>query len=159
MIKKLYIHREGTLDPEIVEIDPSDTVRDLLTKLGAGDEDRLWLEDNPKVLDDDRCIDDDEIPDRHHVHCGPVKEITVDVSFAGKSKRKQFPPSATVASVHQWATGPKGFDLPADQRPTHELVVRGTDDAVRGNVHIGSLVRRCEHEICLDLRPKERFEG
>lgn len=156
---KLYIHREGTLDPEIVDIDPSDTVRDLLLKLGAGDEDRLWLEDNPNVLDDDACIKDEHIPDRHHVHCSPVKEIDVEVTFVDEHKRRRFPPSATVASVHEWATGPKGFNLAADQRPKHELVVRGTDEAVPGNVHLGSLVGRGEHEVCLDLRPKERFEG
>jgi len=156
---KLYIHREGAHDPEIVDINPSITVRDLLTQLGAGGEDRLWLEDNPKVLDDDLCIDSGEIPDRHHLHCAPVKEINVKVTFVDQHKHRGFPPSATVASVLQWATGPKGFNLPPDQRPKHELVISGSDEAVPGNVHVGSLVRRGEHEVCLDLRPKERFAG
>ena len=156
---KLYIHRPGSQDPDPIDIDPSMSVRDVLAKIGAGDEDRLWLEDLDDELDHDLCLDDDKIPDRPHVHCGPKKLIDVEVHFNGKVIKDDFPPSATIARIYAWATGPKGFKLAGDQKAKHELALTGTNDALADHVHIGSLVEGHGRKVSLDLRPKERFEG
>ena len=51
----------------------------------------------------------------------------------------------------------KGFDLPVKERPKHEVGICGTGVIAERNDHIGTLATDCA--LCLDLAPKDRFQG
>jgi hypothetical protein len=83
--------------------------------------------------------------------------VVVTVRYGGDNTETGFPPAATLQAVFAWVTGPGGFNLPADQRAKHDLGVCGTGVLADRNTHIGSLATECS--LCLDLAPRDRFQG
>ena len=103
-------------------------------------------------------LKDAGIADRSHIHISRCHRITVRIRYGGDSKTHEFAPGATIASVFAWATGPNGFELTASERAKHTLGICDTLTQPDKSEHIGSLATE-ECSVCLDLAPKERFEG
>lgn len=156
----IYAHRQGSEDPELIEIEATASVRELLAGSDDGDGDGLiWVDEHDDPVELDITLEAAGIGHRHHVHRGRCRTVEVRVRFNSETDEREFRPAATIARVFAWATGPKGFDLPAEQIPKHVLAVPGADHFLDANVHIGSLVARGRCEVILDLLPKDRFEG
>jgi hypothetical protein len=83
--------------------------------------------------------------------------VNVAVHFNGE-KSRDFPPSATVHRVFEWAVGKDGFDLPVHDRPEHVLQICDSTTRPDPTDHVGSFAND-ECHVCFRLVPKVRFEG
>jgi hypothetical protein len=155
---EIYIHQSETTELKLIEVKETITVRELAVDQGAGDGGLVWLQDEEESLELDVTLVEAEIKERSHVHVSKkCKKIEVRVRY-GESKTKEFAPSATIARVFKWATGKKGFDLTNTERAKHTLGLCGTLTEPDKSEHVGSLAGP-DCTLCLDLAPKERFEG
>lgn len=155
---QIYIHRSETTELTLTEVEETITVRELAEAHG-GDGATVWLEDEEESLELDAVLIEVDVTERSHVHVSKkCKKIAVTVRYAGKPLLKEFAPGATIAKVFKWATGKKGFDLTATERAKHTLGICGTNTEPDKSEHVGSLAGP-DCTLCLDLAPKERFEG
>jgi hypothetical protein len=155
---QIYIHRSETTELTLIEVEETITVRELAEAQG-GDGASVWLEDEEESFELDAVLTEVDVTERSHVHVSnKCKKIAVTARYAGDGRLKEFAPSATIAKVFKWATGKKGFDLTATERAKHTLGICGTNTEPDKSEHVGSLAN-LDCTLCLDLAPKERFEG
>jgi len=152
---KLYVHDDDA-PLSTLEVEDTMTAQAVLDlRGGQGD---LWIEDADDPLDGNVCVKDALGDGRHLHHSRRCRRLTVTVRYGGDTKERVFPPAATIQRVFQWATGNKGFDLSKAERAKHELGVCGSGVIAERREHVGSLAGP-DCSLCLDLAPKERFEG
>jgi hypothetical protein len=154
---QIYVHSQSR-DLEFVEVEETMKVGELLGAYNQEAEADLWIEDGGKPLETESTLAEAGITQRGHVHISRCKRVEVSVRYGGDTKTKRFPPGTTVARVFNWATGKQGFDLTATEVAKHTLGLCDTLTQPDKSEHIGSLA---DHDcsVCLDLAPKERFEG
>jgi hypothetical protein len=150
---KIFLHTQSEL--ALQEIDTTTTVADLAGALGLTDA-IGWSEDAEEPLDDTSRLAE-AIGDNGHLHLNRCRRIDVTINYAGKAKTNKFAPGTTIGRVRRWAVGEDGFDLPQKERPKHEVGLCGTGVIADRNDHIGTLATDCI--LCLDLAPKDRFQG
>ena len=155
---QIYIHRSETTELALIEVEEKTSIREL-AKAHGGEGASVWLEDEEEGLELDAVLTEVDVTERSHIHVSKkCKRITVTVRYGGDERLKEFAPGATIAKVFKWATGKKGFDLTATERAKHTLGICGTNTEPDKSEHVGSLANpACT--LCLDLAPKERFEG
>jgi hypothetical protein len=154
---ELFMHTHTKEDPDLIEIEESAKVRDLV--LESEPEGKIWLQDADDEIDLDLTLKDAGIGHRHHLHRGHCKRVEVVVRFNGVEHRESYAPGTVIKSVYRWAAGDRGFNLSPDQAAKHVLVVPGADHFLSDNVHIGSLAGAKTCLVTLDLVPRERYEG
>ncbi len=154
---QIYVHSSETTELALIEVEETVSVREL-GETRVGTDAAVWLEDEDESLELDAVLID-VVAERGHVHVSKKrKKIAVNVRYGGNERPKEFAPSATIAKVFKWATGKKGFDLTATERAKHTLGICGTNTEPDKSEHVGSLAGP-DCTLCLDLAPKERFEG
>jgi hypothetical protein len=153
---ELFLHSAGQEDPELVEIEASALVRELVVSEEDG---HVWVEEAEEELDLDITLEAAGIRHRHHVHRGRCHRVEVTVRFAGREIPHSFAPAATIKRVFTWATGKDEFDLSPEQRAKHVLALPGADHFLAWTVHVGSLVTPGDCAVLLDLAAEESFEG
>jgi hypothetical protein len=152
---RVYVHRAGAA-VSVEEIEPDAGLRE---QLGV-DTGELWLEgrDEPVTGDDSSAALG--VDDKAHVFIGTCRKVDVMVRFNGQNKDHPFPPSATIAQVHKWATGPAGFDMPDVDAAEHVLQMANSDVQPEDTDHVGEHTDSDQGcAVTFDLLPKERFEG
>lgn len=155
---EVYRHIEGKEDPELIEIEDTALVKELL--IGEeSDGNQIWIEERDEAVELQITLEVAGIKHRHHVHHGRCRDIDVQVRFNSERHGKDFRQISKVKQVFEWATGPDAFHLSPDQKAKHVLAVPNADHFLDWNVRIGSLVSGGKCEVVLDLLPKERFEG
>jgi hypothetical protein len=118
----------------------------------------LFLGDRETPLDGSKTLGAQGVKDRAKLFVGRCRRVDVTVRFGGLDKHENFPPGAAVAAVFAWATGKKGFDLPHAEAVKHAFqVCEGTEQPDHAD-HIGSWAGD-DCTVCLDLVPKQKFEG
>lgn len=153
---ELFIHTAGNEHPEIVEIEATVLVRELLVE---GEPDgRIWIEEVDEEIDLDITLEVAGLRHRHHVHRGRCPQVDVVVRFNGNHERR-YAPARTIRTVEKWAFGPGVADLSAEQAAKHVLALAGSDHFLEDGVHIGSLVPPGSCTVTLDLLPRLRFAG
>jgi hypothetical protein len=150
---QIFLHTHTGLTIEAV--DETTTIAAIAEAAGITDA-TGWLEDVDEPLNLSDTIGKVAC-DNAHLHLGRCRRIEVTVNFAGKSKMHQFAPGTTIGRVRHWAVGDDGFDLPQKERPKHEVGLCGTGVIADRNDHIGTVATDCA--LCLDLAPKDRFQG
>lgn len=150
---QIFIHTNDGLTLEIV--DETTTIAELADRAGIADA-AAWLEDADEELGLAELASD-AVGDKCHVHLNRCRCIEATISFAGKQKTHEFAPGTTIGRVRRWAVGEHGFDLPDKERPKHEVGLCGSGVIADRNDHIGTLATACG--LCLDLAPKDRFQG
>lgn len=154
---QIYIHRSETTELKLIEVEETISVKEF-AEAQVGDGASVWIEDKEEGLDLEAVLSE-VVSERGHVHVSKkCKRIAVSVRYAGDTKLKEFAPGATIARVFKWATGKHGFDLTATERAKHTLGICGTNTEPDKSEHVGSLAGP-DCTLCLDLAPKERFEG
>ena len=151
---RVYLHREGSEDPEVVEVPPGGVVSDLLATAMATTEqsaERIWLEDCDEPLDSDSSLADAGVVHRSHVNRSRCNSVKANVRYNGKTLEREFSPSSRMRRVLDWAAGSAGFEIPEGQRPKLRLWVRGAKDPLEDSVHIGSLVLESRCVVALEL--------
>ena len=156
---RVYIHTPETTELKLVEVDGGIQLSQLIEAHAPGGDACAWLEDQEDALDPNGTLADAGIPDRGHIHISKAcPRIAVRVRFAPEPKTKDFSPSTTINHVFQWATGKQGFSLTPAERAKHTLGLCDTTVEPDKSEHVGSLATP-DCTLCLDLAPKERFEG
>lgn len=155
---EIYIHTAGSEEPELIEIDDTVLVRELLAIGDGQGAELVMIEEVAEPIDLDITIGEAGIRHRHHVHRGRCRRIGVRVRYNG-DKSHEFHPATTIRRVFEWATGSHGFDLTPEQKAEHVLALPGADHFLDWEVRIGSLVTHGSCDVVLDLAPKSRFEG
>ena len=150
---QIFVHSPSGLI--LQDIDEHTSVSDLMRQVGL-DDNSAWLEDTDEPLDPTNVLAN-VVKDNAHIHFNRCRRVEVTVNFAGKERSRKFTPSATIQAVRRWAVGPDGFDLPAKERPKHEVGVCGTGNIAERTDHVGTLATDCS--LCLNLAPKDRFQG
>ena len=153
---EIFLHQRAT-ETGFIKVDPGKKVGDFGAEcLGAGA--FVWLEDSKEALEPDKTLAEAGVVERCHVHVSSCKIVVVKVRFNGDSVEDSFPPAATAASILKWAASPEGFKLTDSEAAKHLLAVCGTKTELDQADHIG-LFADVDCSVCLDLLPRERFEG
>jgi hypothetical protein len=155
---ELFIHTGKDELLKRVQVDPQARARDLVAEHGVADG-ALWREGAEAPVAADATLAGASIGEGERLYAGRCKQVQVTVHFSDQEpKTHDVPPAAAVASVLEWAVGPKGFDLPIAERVKHTLAICDTDDQADRTAHVGEFADdACE--ACFDLVPKEKFEG
>ena len=151
---ELFVHTTSGI--AVADIAEGTKASELVEQVGAPAGASVWVQDAEKPLTSTAIVTEAVGP-RGHVHITTCKKVTVRVRFGGDDETRSFPPSATVQAVFQWASGPKGFNLPAQQKASHDVGVCDTGVLLDRNTHVGSVATECS--VCLDLAPRDRFQG
>lgn len=150
---RIFLHTDSGLT--LQTIDETTTIAELSEAAGV-DAAIGWLEDADEPLDGSTRVAA-AVGDKGHLHLNRCRRVEVAINYAGRTKTHCFVPGATLGRVRRWAIGENGFDLPQKERPKHEVGVCGTGIIADRNDHVGTLATDCE--LCLDLAPKDRFQG
>jgi hypothetical protein len=153
---ELFIHTPGSEHPEIIEIEATALVRELLAEETT--DGHIWIEEVDEEIDFDITLEVAGIQHHHHVHRGRCHRVEVVVRFNGDHEHT-YSPATTIKTVERWAFGPKVADLSPEQAAKHVLAVPGADHFLESGVHVGSLVILGSCKVVLDLLPRSRFEG
>lgn len=154
---ELFAHTPGNEHPEIIEIEATALVRELLVE--DDPDGHIWIQEVDEEVDLDITLEAAGIRHQHHVHRGHCHEIEVVVRFNGTNFEHGYGPGTTIKTVEKWAFGPKAADLSPEEAAKHVLAVPGADHFLEGGVHVGSLVTPGSCKVTLDLFPRSRFEG
>ena len=154
---ELFVHTNEDPQPSLQNIDDETCVKDLAANSGMGEDARVWREGENDPLDPALLVKD-AFADQANIHVGVHNAVEITVRYAGEEKQQVYAPSITIEELRAWAVGEAGFHLSEDQRGVHDLVVCETEDILVRSTHIGTLAT-AEAKLCLDLAPKERFQG
>jgi hypothetical protein len=154
---ELFTHTPGHEHPEIIEVEGTAFVRDLLVE--GEPEGLIWMEETDEEIDLDIALEAAGIRHHDHLHRGRCHRVGVIVRFNGNTYEHAYGPATTIKTVEKWAFGPKAADLSPEQAAKHVLAVPGADHFLEAGVHVGSLVIPGSCEVILDLLPRSRFEG
>ena len=153
---EIFLHQRAT-ETEFIKVDPSKKVRDFGIEC-VGDGALVWIEGVKEALKPDRTLAEAGVVERCHVHVSSCKTVVVKVRFNGDSVEDSFPPVATADTILKWAASPEGFKLTDSEAAKHLLAVCGTKTELDQADHIG-LFADDDCSVCLNLLPRERFEG
>ena len=153
---EIFLHQRAT-QTGFVQVDPGQKVQDFgIECLGEGAS--VWLENEKEPLDPEKTLAEVGVVGRCHVHVSTCKGVVVKVRFGGDSIEYLFPPASTADSILKWAASPEGFKLTDSEAAKHLLAICGTDMELDQADHIGFYADD-DCSVCLDLLPRERFEG
>ena len=152
----VFLHRRARA-LELYEVDPAKTVEDFgIECAGAGAS--VWLEGADEPLDPRLTLEAVDVVARCHVHVSSCLSVVVKVRYGGDNVEFKLSPATTAAALLKWAGGPEGFKLTDAEIAKHVLVICGTNTELDQAEHLGFIVDD-DCSACLDLLPKERFEG
>lgn len=87
---ELFRHEEGREDPEVIEVEATATVRELLV---ANDDDRgIWIEEIEEEVDIDLTLEAAGFHHRHHFHRGRCRHVKVVIRYNGTEMERTFHP-------------------------------------------------------------------
>ena len=153
---EIFLHQRAT-ETRFIKVDPDRTVRHFaIACLGEGA--LVWLEDGKEALDPEKTLTEIGVVERCHVHVSTCKGVLVKVRFGGDSIEESFPPPTSADFILKWAASPEGFKLTDSEAAKHVLAICGTDTELDQADHIGFYADD-DCSVCLDLLPRERFEG
>jgi hypothetical protein len=152
-MNRIFLHTDSELTLE--NVDENTTIAELADAMGV-DGALGWLEDADEPLESGAQVAS-AVGENGHLHLSRRHRIEVTINYAGKTKAHGFAPGATIGRVRRWAVGENGFDLPQKERPKHEVGPCGTGVIADRNDHVGTLAT--DGNLCLDLAPKDRFQG
>jgi hypothetical protein len=153
---ELYLHTKDSEESQLVEIDETVRFEEIVIEYGE-EGSGAWLEEVDEELDVTLTADELKISERSHIHINRCRRIEVTIRQDAE-KSRGFSPSATIASVYDWATGPEGFDLLPAEKVKHTFVICGTQTEPDKSAHVGSFAN-AECAACFNLVPKQRSEG
>ena len=153
---EVFLHRRAR-PLELHEVDPTKTVEDLGIECAGGGA-SVWLEDADEPLDPHLTLEAVGVVARCHVHVSSCRSVLVKVRYGGDNLDFKLPPATTAVALLKWVAGPEGFKLTDAEIAKHVLVICGTNTEFDQAEHLG-FIADDDCLACLDLLPKERFEG
>lgn len=154
MKRKLYLHKQGQTETELVEVEETITVEELIARHGEPGH-SAWAEDGEELVITELAIE--AVGERGHIHVGPHRQIDVTVRYETGDKSREFSPGTRVLTVLNWARSEHGFDVPESQRGGLGLFIANSTTPLDHAEHIGVLTT--EHHLRLTLAPVSRPQG
>lgn len=151
----LYIHTKGGVD--VIDA-TADTTVDAIADAHGGAGHAVWVEGSDEPTLPGATLADVGLAAGGHVHVSTCRRVAVTASYNTIEKTESVPPAAAARAVLEWARGPRGFDLPAEQRATHTIVLCGSTSPLDLDEHIGVFAGD-DCTVCIELVPTTRFEG
>lgn len=165
---ELFLHGQGTR-PRSIMTTPTETLRETLVRSGiireGGDEILVFVGecrealaepdevengmDTQEPVDINLTVEVLEIHRHRHVHCHTCRHVATAIMFNGETKHHRFSPSATVATVTQWAK--KKFRLESAAAIDYVLEICNTTDKPRPDQHLGELVKTGTCNLCFKI--------
>lgn len=158
---KLFVSIEGEERSERIEVNSEhqlSTIHEAAARVGlqVPKDANVFVEEDEEPVDPMTTIAKAGVKDQARVHLHRCKKIKVTAHYKANTDEKTFPPSATVAKVHRWASKL----LPSDiDKGEHVLQLCESDRRPSPKVQIGTLTRDGVCALCFDLVPSERIEG
>jgi len=160
---QLFLQFEGDRRIELVPVDDSATVGDLLAVAARAGlpADRLdgafvFAHESDVPLTPGTVLKAAGICDKHRVHVHRCRKVEVSVHFNELTKQFNYPPATTVGKVkHEFV---KEIQMSPVDATEHVLQLCRSTDRPEPDIHIGSLVCGC-CSLCFDLVPVKRIEG
>ena len=153
---EIFLHQRAT-ETGFIKVDPDKRVREFAIEC-LGEEALVWLEDGKEALDPDKMLAEVGVVERCHIHVSTCKGVVVKVRFGGDVIEESLPPASTAGAILKWAASPEGFKLTDSEAAKHLLAICGTNTELDQADHIGFFADD-DCSVCLDLLPRERFEG
>lgn len=164
MSLKLFVQGPGLGTVKVVEIQGSAKLAELVhlaqaVGVDAGGEPILLLEDMDEALDLHQTVESVGIGDRSTVHVAHCRRISASVRYGSKTHERDFSPAQRLRHVFAWAVGKHGFNIPDLDAQDLVLVLRGQQDTLDLDDHVGLLVHGDACAVDLDLVPRDRIQG
>lgn len=149
----ILVECAGKTDIQEIEIPLGSKVRDIAIRAGEicgipFEEIKIFDQDSEVELDLELLIDS-KYPHHHTHHAHKQKHIKVEVFYGGGEHKKEYPPTAKVETVREWAV--KEFRIDPSKAPKMELAKHGTKVELPRDARIGRFVPPKEDELKLDL--------
>lgn len=154
---EMFLHLQHARKIDLVKVDPDKTVEDLTNQYGAKGA-IAWLEDGKEPLKSELSLTEQGVTARCHIHISSCQIVELKVRYNGISIEGSVSPAVTGEAILRWASGDEGFKLTDGQIAKHELLTCDTKTELGQATHVGFLADG-DCTVCLDLVPKERFQG
>lgn len=159
----VFYQGEGICEINHLETDSEQTlaaVKAAIVQKHGGDVDLLIFveEGEGEPVAETRTVATIAGPAGAKIHLHRCRHVEVLVSFAGKTAKRVFAPSATVARVKQWAALHE-FGMTEEEAGEHVLQISGSHDRPAPGAHIGTLTACPACRVHFDLLPDERING
>lgn len=158
---KLFVSIEGEERSERIEVDSDhrlSAIHEAAARVGlkVPKEADVFIEEGEESVVLTHTLAEAGVKDQARIHLNRCKKIKVTAHYKASTDEKAFPPSATVAKVHRWASKL----LPSDiDKGEHVIQLCESDRRPSPKVQIGTLTRDGVCALCFDLVPAERIEG
>lgn len=164
---KIVLQCEGAAQVLVGDVKGQLSVGEALAALGTKDVGQagqwVFAEDHDGPVDLDTPVqtlvsskgDGPALVRLHQSHC---QRVTVNVTFNGVTKSRDFPPVTRVGHVHQWATH-NAFGMSPRDAAEHVLELEGGDERPDPDTQIGTLTSGTLCAAAFDLVPFKRVEG
>ena len=153
---EIFLHQRA-IETGFVKVDPDMKVGDF-AKECLDEEALVWLEDGKEPLDPEKTLTEAGVVEPCHLHVSTCKGVFVKVRFGGDSIEESFSPPTSADFILKWAASPEGFKLTDSEAAKHLFAICGTETELDQADHIGFYADD-DCSVCLDLVPRERFEG
>lgn len=163
---KIVLQREGAAQVLVGDVKGQRTVGEALKELGVADIglDVLHAEDHNGPVELKTPVQalvsgkGEGGPALVRLHQGRCQRVSVNVTFNGVTKSRDFPPVTRVGHVHQWATH-NAFEMSPRDAAEHVLELEGGDERPDADAQIGTLTDGTVCAVAFDLVPFKRVEG
>lgn len=162
---KIVLQREGAAQVLVGDVKGQQTVGEALKALGVTDMGHLLhAEDHDGPVELKTPVQalvsgkGEGGPALVRLHQGRCQRVSVNVTFNGVTKSRDFPPVTRVVRVHQWATH-NAFEMSPRDAAEHVLELEGGDERPDADTQIGTLTNGTLCAVAFDLVPFKRVEG
>ena len=158
----IFYQGEGLREIEHIEIDESQTFRNLKTLLvkkhGLESAVLVFLEDADEPIGEDAILREHSGGAGIKAHLHRCRKIDASVTFNAKTVQHRFAPGTTVARVKRWAAQDK-FGMTPEEASEHVLQIAGTQNRPAPGTHLGALTSAPNCRLAFDLVPDQRVNG
>lgn len=161
---ELFLQGEGIPEIAVIEVDGGSRVRDLIEHartLGGpftNDEEVVVIvegaEESVKL---DLTLDQAGIRQHHRLHAHRCRRATVEVTFNGQVRARDFSTATTIESVRNWAV--KEFGIPEPDGAEMNLLYGNPPQEAKIDQHLGVFVHFPDCLVRFLLAPPPRFQG
>ena len=156
MTTEIFLHQRQK-DVQLVEVELDTTVQKFATT-HLDEKAFVWIQGAEEPLDPDKTLDDAGVAALTHVHVSLSMKIDVKVYQTDQVIERAFSPATTVERVFNWVIGPDGFKLTDTEAIKHILATCEKQEEADPEEHIERYAGD-DYSVCLDLVPRNRFEG
>lgn len=163
---KIVLQREGAAQVLVGDVKGQQTLGEALKALGVTDNvrDLIHAEDHDGPVELKMPVQalvagkDEGGPVLVRLHQGRCQRVSVNITFNGVTKSRNFPPVTRVGHVHKWATH-NAFEMSPRDAAEHVLELDGGDERPDADAQIGTLTDGTVCAVAFDLVPFKRVEG